>query len=181
MHLHVSIIIIFFPYWWLSYNKLFYLSINVSSAEYRLFYSALLQKRPIILRSLLSVATSACAPALATQLKTLALAIPIKLQVSFAKEPYKRDDILPCTFNTAEYICTCHPNTLTLSTQLNTFALAAPSQNTCTRPTHHIRKTRTSQKIYLTKCEIHTHTYAHTKYVHNHRANVRTCHCARLS
>ena len=34
------------------------LKLQVSFAEYRLFYSALLQKRPIILRSLLIVATS---------------------------------------------------------------------------------------------------------------------------
>ena len=36
------------------------LRLQVSFAEYHLFYRALLQKRPIILRSLLSVATSYC-------------------------------------------------------------------------------------------------------------------------
>jgi len=36
------------------------LKVQVSFAEYRLFYRALLQKRPIILRSLLIVATPQC-------------------------------------------------------------------------------------------------------------------------
>jgi len=88
------------------------LKLQVSFAQYRLFDRALLQKRPILLRSLLIVVTPYL---LNNDLPTLIfnndwstvfirlcsfylgwlwLVGSIKLQVSFAKEPYKRDDIL---------------------------------------------------------------------------------------
>ena len=64
---------------------------TVSFAEYSLFHRALLQKRPIILRSLLINV----APTLArTSMGWLRLVSFLKLYVSFAKEPYERDDIL---------------------------------------------------------------------------------------
>jgi len=44
-----------YPMWWLHVVASF--KLQVSFAEYRLFYRALLQKRPIILRRLLIVAT----------------------------------------------------------------------------------------------------------------------------
>jgi len=57
------------------------------SVEYRLLYRALLQQRPMILRSLLIVATpyDRCSTHNTGSLKIL---------FSFAKEPYKIDDIL---------------------------------------------------------------------------------------
>ena len=54
------------------------LKLQVSFAEYSLFYRALLQKSPIILRDM------GC----------LRLEGSLKLQVCFAKEPHKRDYIL---------------------------------------------------------------------------------------
>jgi len=65
------------------------LKVYVSFAEYRLFYRALLQKRPTIWRSLLIVAT----PCHST-MGWLRFVGSLKLKVSFAKEPYKRDNIL---------------------------------------------------------------------------------------
>ena len=67
--------------------------LQVSFAEYSLFYRALLQKRPIILRSLLIVATPYhdCVTSHVGYVKNVG---SLKLQVSCAKEPYKRDDIL---------------------------------------------------------------------------------------
>jgi len=71
------------------------LKLQVSFAEYSLFYRALLQKRPIILKALLIVAT----PYAFGWLRVLAmgwlwLVGSIKFLVSFAKERYKRDFIL---------------------------------------------------------------------------------------
>jgi len=59
------------------------LIIMVSFAEYRLFCRALLQKRPVILRGLLIVATPY------SSISRLLI-----IMVSFAKEPYERDYIL---------------------------------------------------------------------------------------
>jgi len=90
----------------------------VSFAEYSLFYGALLQKSPIILMSLLIVATPqsvylptmcrfVCPAVLSSfnlffclrvlvglSMRWLRWVGSLKWQVSFAKEPYKRDDIL---------------------------------------------------------------------------------------
>ena len=66
-----------------------YINLIVSFAEYRLFYRSLLQKRPIILRSLLVTAT-----VVRHDMGWLRLVGSLKLQVSFAKEHDKRDDIL---------------------------------------------------------------------------------------
>jgi len=71
------------------------LHLQVSFAECSLFYRALLQKRPIILRSLQIVATpyshflACCFPRFPQYLKHVSQMSPI-----CAKEPYKRDYIL---------------------------------------------------------------------------------------
>jgi len=70
--------------------------------EYGLFYRALLQKRPVILRSLLIVGSGRVSGLSLSPFKRvldfgmgwLRLVGFLKLQVSFAKEPYKRDHIL---------------------------------------------------------------------------------------
>jgi len=63
--------------------------------EYILFYRALLQKRPIILRSLLIVATPyECVLPCWCGMGWLRLVGSLMLYVSFAKEPYETDDIL---------------------------------------------------------------------------------------
>ena len=64
-------------------------------AEYRLFFRALLQKRPIILKkenmNLLHIAMRLPESQMK---KEILLVGSFKLQVSFAKEPYERDHIL---------------------------------------------------------------------------------------
>jgi len=64
------------------------LKLQVSFAEYRLFYRALLQKRPVILRSLLMVATpylESEQPQSFLSVGWLRLVGSLKLQVSFAE------------------------------------------------------------------------------------------------
>ena len=68
------------------------LQLQVSFAEYSLFYRALLQKRPIILRSLLIVTTPSQIQRVV--MGWLRLVGSLKLLVSFAKEPQKTNDIL---------------------------------------------------------------------------------------
>jgi len=66
-----------------------------TTAEYLLFCRALLQKRPVILRSLRIVVF--CKPDKTTgaaTMKWLRLLGSSKSWVSFAEEPYKRDDVL---------------------------------------------------------------------------------------
>jgi len=90
---------------------------QVSFAEYSLFYRALLQKRPIILRSLTkrshptyeldegvirieertqseSVFSDRCFHTSSSYMRWLRLVGSFKLKVFFAKEPYNRDYIL---------------------------------------------------------------------------------------
>jgi len=62
------------------------LKLQVSFAEYSLFYRALLQQRPIIWRGLLIVATPSYVLCI---LLGVSHTSPSQLQVSFAKEPYK--------------------------------------------------------------------------------------------
>jgi len=91
--LHTSQRVTFYMGWlrWVGSLKL-----QVSFAEYHLFYRALLQKRPIILRSLLIVATLYVFgfPIWLSYLALgwLRLVVSFKWYVSFAKEPYKRDE-----------------------------------------------------------------------------------------
>ena len=62
-------------------------------AEYGLFYRALLQRRPIILRSLLIVATpylQSTAGQARKSMEWLRLVGSLELYVSFVKEPYKQ-------------------------------------------------------------------------------------------
>ena len=89
-----SLLIVATPYL-LSSHKIHYI-FRYIMAEYRLFYRAVLQKRPMILGSLLISAT----PYFLSPHKIQYLFSPqssqvsFALQVSFAKEPYTRDDIL---------------------------------------------------------------------------------------
>jgi len=92
--------------YWVALRVVCSLKWQVSFAEYRLFYRALWQKRPIILRSLQIRATpysflTLTIPWVSQKLWVwvgdmgwLPLVASLKLQVSFAKKPYKRDDIL---------------------------------------------------------------------------------------
>jgi len=61
---------------------------QVSCVEYSLVYRALLQKTPMFLGSLLIVASPY------PVLQPITFGVSLQLQVSFAKEPYKRDYIL---------------------------------------------------------------------------------------
>ena len=61
------------------------LKLQVSFAEYSLFYRALLQQRPIIWRGLLIVATPSYVLCI---LLGVSHTSPLRWQVSFAKEPY---------------------------------------------------------------------------------------------
>ena len=81
------------------------LKLQVSFAEYRLFHRALSQKGPVILRAYQSqpphIKNETCifdkSDLYTRSVETmgwLRLVGSLKLQVSFAKEPYKRDDIL---------------------------------------------------------------------------------------
>ena len=92
--------------------------IILTSAEYRHFYRALLQKRPRILRNLLIEASPYQmyhSHHIIHNMGWLRLVGSLKLQVSFAKEPYKRDHILQKRPIICMCVCECITHTTSCS------------------------------------------------------------------
>jgi len=145
----------------------------VSSAEYRLFYRSLLQKRPIILRSLLIVDTPD-----QTYLQGDQIGMRI---VNTSKETYmrhetcKRDLLSLCDNHTHTHTHThthIHLRTHTYAhthkhKHAHTFSLSLSLSQTHTH-THTQTQTRThSLSLSLSLSYTHTHTHTHT-HMHMH-------------